>query len=337
MTHADLWAVVLAGGSGVRLSELTQDRRGRQVPKQYCSLDGGPSLMMLAVKRARSMVAPERVCAVVAAEHWHWWEPLELQFAPGNLFVQPRNRGTGNGVLLAALNIMRRDPEARIVFFPADHYVQRESALTLAARDAVDGLRPGSADIALVAIPPDSPDTELGYIVPKAEDNLDARQVASFAEKPDPERAKELIAQGALWNSMIFAACGAGMIDLFSRHFPCSVARMKVLIDRYGEPESPSLQLVDLYERLPSIDFSRDVLQEAPDRLRISRAQPCGWSDLGTPPRVEKVVMRLGGKKAHVRPSDRPFGAAPDLAEAILSRLRSAHKAPGRAALEALA
>jgi len=326
MRHGNIWAVVLAGGSGVRLSELTLDRRGRPVPKQYCSLDGGPSLMMLAVKRAQALVPPERVCAVVAAEHWHWWEPLELHFAAGNLFVQPSDRGTGNGVLLAALTVLQRDPDARIVFFPADHYVQRESVLTLAARDALDGLSPGSADVAIVAISPDRPDPGLGYVVPKAEENLDARLVEAFVEKPDAERAQALIAQGALWNSMIFAAHGAGMVDLFSRHFPCTVARMRVLIARYGEPESPSLLLADLYERLPSIDFSRDVLQEATDRLRISRAQPCGWSDLGTPPRVAEVVLRLGCKLPKARPSDRSFGAAPDLAQAVLARMRLAPK-----------
>src|SRR5271167_2742896 len=39
----DTWAIVLAGGDGVRLRSLTIDSRGRPVPKQYCSLFGGPT------------------------------------------------------------------------------------------------------------------------------------------------------------------------------------------------------------------------------------------------------------------------------------------------------
>jgi mannose-1-phosphate guanylyltransferase len=322
MEQGGIWAVVLAGGSGVRLSSLTVDWRGRAVPKQYCSLQGGTPLLMQAVHRARALAPPERVCAVVAAEHWHWWEPLEQHFAAGNLIVQPANRGTGNGVLLAAITILDRDPDARIVFLPADHYVQRESVLTLAARDALDGLRPGSADVALVTITPDGPDTELGYVVPKAQENLDLREVESFVEKPDRERARALIAQGAMWNSMIFAAHGAGLIELFTRHFPCTVTRMKVLAARNSEPESPSLQLVDLYERLPSIDFSRDVLQEATERLRVSRAQPCGWSDLGTPSRVEEIVLGMGRKPPVARAPERYSGVPPDLSEVVRRRLR---------------
>ncbi len=337
MEQGAVWAVVLAGGSGERLSALTVDWRGRRVPKQYCSLDGGRSLLMHAVQRARALVPPERVCAVVAAEHWHWWEPLEQQFAAGNLIVQPTNRGTGNGVLLAALTVLERDPDARIVFLPADHYVARESLLTLAARDAIDGLRPGSADVALVTITPDGPDTELGYVVPKAEENLDLREVQSFVEKPNREQAQALIAQGAMWNSMIFAAHGAGLVDLFTRHFPCTVTRMKVLIARYGEPESPSLQLADLYERLPSIDFSRDVLQEATERLRVSRAQPCGWSDLGTPRRVEELVLGMGRKPGSARAPQRYSGAPPDLTEVVRGRARQAARqaAASRSEIEA--
>ena len=331
MKPGNVWAVVLAGGSGVRLSSLTIDWRGRPVPKQYCSLEGEVSLLMRAVRRARALVPAERVCAVVAAEHWHWWEPLEQQFVAGNLFVQPANRGTGNGVLLAALTILVRDPDARIVFLPADHFVARESVLSLAARDAVDGLEPGCADIALVAITPDGPDTELGYVVPKTEDNLDSRQVQTFVEKPDRERAQALIDQGAMWNSMIFAAHGAGLVSLFSRHFPCTVTRMKVLIERYGEPESPSPPLADLYERLPSIDFSRDVLQEATDRLRISRAQPCGWSDLGTPGRVEEIVLKMSRPTSRAA-ALRQSGAPPDLSAVVRRRLSelARRKAPSR-------
>lgn len=39
------WAVVLAAGDGTRLASLTSDDRGRSVPKQFCSLNGGGSLL----------------------------------------------------------------------------------------------------------------------------------------------------------------------------------------------------------------------------------------------------------------------------------------------------
>jgi len=44
--------------------------------------------------------------------------------------------------------------------------------------------------------------------------------------------------------------------------------------------------LRELYERLPSIDFSRAIIQSAESGLRVIPAPNCGWAELGTPQRV---------------------------------------------------
>lgn len=50
------WAVVLAGGSGARLASWIAARNGTSVPKQYCSLRGGRSLLADALRRADSEI-----------------------------------------------------------------------------------------------------------------------------------------------------------------------------------------------------------------------------------------------------------------------------------------
>jgi mannose-1-phosphate guanylyltransferase len=62
-------AVVLAAGDGTRLSTLTTDSDGNPVPKQFCSLNGGGSLLHEALQRANRIVLRERVCAIVADQH----------------------------------------------------------------------------------------------------------------------------------------------------------------------------------------------------------------------------------------------------------------------------
>jgi hypothetical protein len=51
--------------------------------------------------------------------------------------------------------------------------------------------------------------------------------------------------------------------------------------------------VIDLYRSLPNIDFSREILQNTASVLRLLPVKPCGWSDLGTPQRVAKVLRRL--------------------------------------------
>ena len=41
----DLWAVLLAGGDGVRMKELTQMIAGDHRPKQFCPIVGSASLL----------------------------------------------------------------------------------------------------------------------------------------------------------------------------------------------------------------------------------------------------------------------------------------------------
>jgi hypothetical protein len=66
-SSATTWPVLLAGGDGVRLRELTRLASGRPVPKQYCSLEGPTSLLRLGLARARRFAPPERTLAVLAA------------------------------------------------------------------------------------------------------------------------------------------------------------------------------------------------------------------------------------------------------------------------------
>jgi hypothetical protein len=49
----------------------------------------------------------------------------------------------------------------------------------------------------------------------------------------------------------------------------------------------------NMYRTLPSVDFSRDILQGREQRLQVVSVPPCGWTDLGTPPRVASTLQRL--------------------------------------------
>ncbi len=110
------------------------------------------------------------LAAIVAEQHRAHWRSLLWALPNQNTIIQPVNRGTANGVLPSALSILRRDPLARIVFLPADHYVRDERTLMGTLRSAILQLTRTPEKVVLVGIEPDEPDPELGYIVPG--DNL---------------------------------------------------------------------------------------------------------------------------------------------------------------------
>ena len=132
-----VWAIVLAAGDGRRLRRLTTTRSGLAIPKQFCSLERGPSLLQEAIERASRIADLERICPIVAAQHEQWWRDQLRGVPRDNIIVQPDNRGTANGVLLPLLTILERDPQARVVLLPSDHYVRYEAVLSAAPSAAM--------------------------------------------------------------------------------------------------------------------------------------------------------------------------------------------------------
>jgi mannose-1-phosphate guanylyltransferase len=289
--------VVLAAGDGRRLHELTTTESGVPVPKQFCSLRGGPSLLRNALERAGAVASARRTCVVVAESHRRWWEPALASVADENIIVQPRNRGTANGILLPLLHIERRAPGARVVLLPSDHHVDDEPVLATALRGALRSLRPASREALLLGIAPDEADPELGYIVPAKKLGRGPSSVERFVEKPPASTARQLIDAGALWNAFIVAAHASTLIGLFDARYPWIVQAMRRTVQRDQGSAGEPIATADLYTQLADIDFSKQVLEGAESSLRVVPVPRCGWSDLGTPTRLAETLRRLAPRR----------------------------------------
>jgi mannose-1-phosphate guanylyltransferase len=281
--HLDTWAVVLAAGEGSRLRSLTRDEHGVAVPKQFCSLQGGPCLLQEALQRAASAAPLQRICSVVAEQHRQWWAPILSYLPEQNVMSQPQNKGTAFGILLPLLRILERDPNATVLLLPADHYLSDEKVMAASLRRAALFAQFDPASIYLLGVEPDEPDTELGYILP-ASRGRGASGVLRFIEKPNAARARVLLAEGALWNVFIMAASVRTLLSLFDSRFATTIAAMRGL---------EAANLDSIYQNLRSVDFSRDVLQVRESMLKVLAVPQCGWTDLGTPERVGQILGQL--------------------------------------------
>lgn len=286
------WALVLAAGEGSRLRALTT-QGGVAVPKQFCSLRGGPSLLQEALLRAERIAPRERVLTIVAEQHRRWWETALWTLPKRNVIVQPRNRGTAIGLLLPLLHIAQRDPHARVVILPSDHYVQEEAVLARALRQVAGSVATDTAHLYLLGISPEEADPELGYVVPGTRDQRGMLQVAQFVEKPSAAMARMMIERGALWNAFILAGAVQAFISLFEQRHGELLDEMRTALRFDASGSADSAALTDLYSRLPEIDFSRHVLDGSEAMLRVQPVPPCGWSDLGTPKRVSEALRRF--------------------------------------------
>lgn len=291
-SRGDLWAVVLAGGEGVRLRSLIREIHGEERPKQYATLTGSKSLLRQTLERVALLVPPKRTVVVTQASHARFLG-AELAGLPGrHVLSQPSNRGTAAGVLLPTHWIQARDPQAAVMVFPVDHFVLEEAAFMCHVAEVAEYVRAHPEWLVLLGAPPTEPDPDYGWIelgerMGQAGQGS-VHRVRRFREKPTAESARRLFALGALWNTFIFTASVAALIEAGRECIPLlhdRLVRLGVFAGTQYEPWA----LRQAYLFAPSVDFSRTVLETSSLPLAVAPLPTSGWCDLGTPERVARI------------------------------------------------
>src|SRR5258705_4975944 len=99
------WAVLLAGGDGVRLQSLTLRIAGDSRPKQFCSIFGGESLLTQTRARLESLFHVDRELFVVTRAHETYYRDELRNVDESRIIPPPLNRCTGVAVAVALLHI----------------------------------------------------------------------------------------------------------------------------------------------------------------------------------------------------------------------------------------
>ncbi len=291
------WAVVLAGGEGVRLRPLARQFFGDDRPKQYLPLVGPASLFRQTLDRVGLLVPPERTVVVSQAHHAGFLarDLAEMPTPPGVLF-QPTDRGTGTAVLYAAHWIHQRDPQAIVTVFPADHFIREETAFMAHTAEVLAFVRRHPERLVLLGARATEPDSEYGWI--KRGDRLGEsadgpiHRVHAFWEKPGLEQARTCLAADWLLNTFVFVTNLSILLHL-GRAFVPTVDERLARIWAFAGTQHEAWAIRQAYTLVPTWDFSRTVLQECPPCLAVSKLPPLSWSDLGTPERVLEVLGML--------------------------------------------
>lgn len=69
-------AVILAGGDGTRLAPLTRHIAGHDLPKQFCAILGGETLLEQTYRRVSLSISRGRTVTVLCHAHERFYYPL---------------------------------------------------------------------------------------------------------------------------------------------------------------------------------------------------------------------------------------------------------------------
>jgi len=293
-TTAQPRIIILAGGEGKRLAPLTRALYGRDVPKQFAVLAGEQSLLQQTLLRALRLTVAERIMVVVSDHHRSTAVDQLRRWPRIELVVQPRNLDTGPGILLPLVRVWAADPDAKVIVLPADHYFTNDRPLLRALRDSLAGV--AEQLVALVGVLPEYDEREYGWIVRGAEAAGGGFGVDGFYEKPDAETARNLRAQGALWNTFISFGPVAAFWDLARTHLPDHAHELEHYARRIGSHDEQRV-LEQTYATMQPANFSSELLANA-DNLAVVPVAGTGWSDWGSP---RRVLESLVGTPHHMR------------------------------------
>jgi mannose-1-phosphate guanylyltransferase len=295
-----LHAVIMAGGSGTRF--WPQSRK--KTPKQLLSLAGQRTMIQQTLDRCADWVAPENSWVVTNAVQADAVREQLPTLPAANVLVEPAARNTAPCVALAALEILRRDPEGIMFVMPADHVIRTDEAFGRAALRAVSIVQSRPESLVLFGVIPTFPATGYGYI--ERDTRLDDAtpplfQVKNFREKPQQSVAEQYVRDGRyFWNCGIFCWKAATIIRLLQQFEPELYAGLQE-IDAAASSPAYQQVLEQKFPLLKSISIDYAVLERAPNVCVLEA--PFQWDDVGS----WLSLPRLNGSDAQGNTTDGLF------------------------------
>jgi mannose-1-phosphate guanylyltransferase len=288
------WGIILAAGEGTRVSGFLTKLCGGRGIKQFCAVMGGRTLLQDTLTRVAKLIPRERILVIV--DYRHRIEASEqLGGLPEeNVIYQPVNRETAPGILLPLAHVLHRDPKANIVVFPSDHFIIDERTFMAEVGRALGATRRFPRDLILLGMTPDRPEDCYGWIETEQEKKKQQiRRVRRFWEKPSIRDADQLMARGALWNIFVFAVRARTLWEMMRRAVPDLHSTFESIRLSLSSNQA-ELFIEKSYETMPTVNFSKAVLEPLATCLRVVTVPDVGWSDWGSPERILESAKKIG-------------------------------------------
>lgn len=284
---SDAHVVILAGGEGTRLWPLSRSQR----PKQLLHLSGERSLIQQTVDRSLPLIEPRRILIVTERSHADDLRAQLPELPDSSMVVEPTRRGTAAALLLAALHVKERAPDATWASVHSDAFITDDDEFRRTLAAALEVAAAGE-HLVTTGIEPRFASTSYGYIQRgqhlRQVQGFAVHRVVRFVEKPDLETAQAYLSSGEyLWNPGVFVWKNTALLEAFARHQPSIHDALTSVplgdIDR-AYPTAPR-ETIDVGIMEPS-----DNVATLPARF--------GWTDIGS--WAELWELMPGGEDGNV-------------------------------------
>jgi mannose-1-phosphate guanylyltransferase len=325
----NLYAVIMAGGSGTRFWPLSR----RKTPKQLQAIVGDKPLIASTFDRLEGLIPPRNVLVITGPEQDEPTREALPDLPPGNVIAEPEGRDTSAAIALGAAILAKRDPQAVMAVMPADHVIKPVGLFQATLAAACD-VAQRTDYLLLFGIRPDRPATGYGYIhfgdtLERAAGDFPVRRVESFKEKPDERTAHEYVeSEEYYWNSGIFVWRASRILAEIAEFLPGHAEGFRKIGDALGSPKEAET-IAEEYSKLKKISIDYAVLEKAKDVAVLEAGYQ--WDDVGSwlalerhyePDERDNVIvgdaLEIGSTGCIIRASGKRLIAAIDLTNILV-------------------
>ena len=273
-----MYHIILAGGSGSRFWPKSR----KDSPKQLIKILGDETMIRLTYNRLRKIAETDKILVVASKQLSKLIHKDIPEIPKENFILEPSGKNTAPAIGLAALHIFKRDSDAVMGVYPADHLIVGDSKFKKIINNARKIVEKKSALIT-IGIKPTYPAIGYGYIQYNPNKEMDIQgvyKVKTFAEKPEKETAENFISSGEfLWNSGIFL-WKAEIILLQMKTFMCELHdSLDAIYDSLGTTQYDTV-LDREWELIQPESIDYGILEKAKNVYTIEA--DFQWNDLGS-------------------------------------------------------
>lgn len=289
MKEFEIFAVILAGGSGTRFWPTSRTLR----PKQLCKLGKSNKTMIeLTLDRLDGFIPPENRIIVTHSDQAESTKKI-ISSKAKLILAEPIAQNTANALALAAFEIKniqkisKSKKDAIMISLHADHLINNIENFYAALNDGI--LAAKSGYLTLVGIIPNKPETGYGYIeIGKSLAELTtfpqdkAFEVGNFKEKPDLVTAKKYVeSKKFLWNSGLFIWSVDTFLEQLNVFLPKTAADFFAKFSEHSSWQSLSKSEAKLfYEKLENISVDHAILEKS-QKIAVIKGH-FSWQDIGS-------------------------------------------------------
>ena len=292
--------IILCGGAGTR---LWPDQK-KNLPKQFVDF-GGWTLIQKTLERIKTPIFDFPIIST----NLKYLKKIRYFLKKNKInkykiVLEPKKKNTAPAVLSSALikDIPLNQP---LVYFVADNLIEKPQALNRSIVKNKANLN--NQNIFIFGFKPKNPTSEYGYfLTKKIKKNIN--KVTKFIEKPNINKAKQIIKKNGYWNAGMFYLRKDSIINNFKKYQPNIYRNCNKAVTKAKYKSNVYYLNKQAFTKATAKSFDYAILEKTKDINAIKLDIP--WSDLGSWKEICKMYGR--NKRQYFKKKNvfhRPWGS----------------------------